>query len=178
MLLFQPGFPENSEYAPGVVPYIRLVTEQDILSSLKRGVEEVAEFCTGWDAERARTWRYEPGKWTLCEVIGHLCDSERIFSYRALRIARGDTTPLASFDQDLFAAHAPYETAELDSLIKELRLLRSTTLMLYERLPPEAWMRTGTSSGYSGYTVRAFAYLTAGHERHHLRILRERYRRS
>lgn len=175
MAAFYPGLPHPSEYAPNVTHYIGLVPEEDILHALRDGVDEIAAFAASWDAVRARTWRYAPGKWTLCEVLGHLCDTERVFSYRALRIARGDQTPLAAFDENLFAANAPYAEADPAGLIEELRLLRATTLTLYERLEPEAWLRTGTSSGHHPYSVRAFAYLTAGHERHHLRILRERY---
>jgi hypothetical protein len=171
-----PGCPETTEYPSAVAHYIALAhDEDDILSALRRGVEEVAAFASAWDEERARTWRYAPGKWTLCEVLGHLADSERVFSYRALRIARGDKTPLAPFDQDLFAANAPYADADVESLIEELRHLRAATVALYSRLNEEAWMRRGTSSGFPNYTTRAFAYLTVGHERHHLRVLRERY---
>jgi len=174
MSAIYPGFPEPSEFIPYAAQYVRLVPEADVVKALRDSVDEVAAFAAPWNIERAQTWRYQPGKWTLCEVLGHLCDTERIFSYRALRIARGDKTPLPSFDQDLFVANAPYDTFTPAELIEELRALRKTTVSLYAHLTQDAWSRMGTSSNHP-FSVRAFAYLTVGHERHHLNILRERY---
>jgi hypothetical protein len=118
--------------------------------------------------------RYGPDKWTIREVIGHLIDAERIFTYRALRVARGDRTPLASFDENEFVKTAGSDTRTLASLTRELGAVREASIQLFESLPDDAWGRSGVASGKE-VSLRALAYITTGHAMHHLRILRERY---
>jgi hypothetical protein len=118
--------------------------------------------------------RYAPEKWSIKEVVGHLIDTERVMSYRALRIARGDQTPLASFDENAFVRHAQFDGRSTASLLDEWRSVRDASVRLFEGFSPEVNMRRGTASG-AEISVRALAYIIAGHELHHRAILRERY---
>src|SRR5262249_23610276 len=124
--------------------------------------------------EKRGRHRYASGKWSVREVGGHVIDGERVFSYRALRMARGDETPLASFDQDLFVARSGSDQRTLADLFDELAHLRAANLRLFRGLEPEAWERTGTASDCT-FVVCAFPWILAGHENHHRRILFERY---
>ena len=123
------------------------------------------------DAERHR---YAPGKWSIREMIGHMADTERVFAYRAMRIARGDTTPLASFDENHFVAAARYDDLPLEQSLGELMAVHASTILLFENIADEAWNRMGTASGHA-VSVRALAYMIAGHEMHHMHVLRDRY---
>jgi DinB superfamily len=118
--------------------------------------------------------RYAAGKWSVREVIGHLADTERVFAYRALRIARGDTTPLPGFDENLFVDSARYDDLPLEQSLGELVAVHAATILLFENMADEAWDRIGTASNHP-ISVRALAYCIAGHELHHMNILRERY---
>jgi hypothetical protein len=118
--------------------------------------------------------RYEPGKWSIKELVGHINDAERIFGYRALRIARGDQTPLPGFEQDDFIAGANFDACTLADLTTEFELIRRSNLAMFKQLGDEAWVRRGTASDNT-ISVRALAYIIAGHEVHHLNILRSRY---
>ncbi len=117
---------------------------------------------------------YEPGKWTRKEVVGHLTDAERVFSYRALRFARGDQTPLASFEQHDWVPQSGATRRSLADLAREYADVRRATLDLLTHLPPEAPLRKGIASGKE-INVRSLAWIIAGHERHHLKIIREKY---
>src|SRR5262249_51803988 len=125
-------------------------------------------------SERDGNFRYSSGKWSVKEVIGHLSDAERIFSYRALRIARGDVTPLASFEQDEYIRGANFADRTLTDLSQEFSSVRAATLALFQSLNDDAWSRRGTASNHE-VTVRALAYIIAGHELHHRRVLNEHY---
>jgi hypothetical protein len=118
--------------------------------------------------------RYAPGKWSVREVIGHLCDAERIFAYRLLRIARGDGTPLAGFDENAYVPAGSFESRELNALIKEWMATRDSTIALVRGLPADAWTRRGTANG-TNVSAAALAYIILGHVEHHLGILRDRY---
>ena len=124
--------------------------------------------------ESRGSFAYAPGKWTLKEVVGHMADAERVFSYRALRIARGDTMPLHGFDEQAWVPNAGANARTLADLLGELRVVRASTLALLRHLPPESTSRVGTASDRP-VSVRAVAWIIAGHERHHLGIIRERY---
>ena len=119
-------------------------------------------------------YRYAPGKWTLAEMMVHVADTERVMSYRLLRIARGDQTPLPGFEQDDWVPMSGAATRTLASLATELEAIRAATLALVRGVPPEAWERRGTASGFT-FSARALAWVIAGHEQHHLALLRERY---
>jgi uncharacterized damage-inducible protein DinB len=118
--------------------------------------------------------RYAEDKWSIRQLVGHVSDAERNFTYRARRIARGDATPLAAFDENAYAETAGSERRTLSSLAAELKAVREATLALFSSLPDDAWTRTGTASGKM-VSVRALAYIAAGHAQHHLKILKERY---
>lgn len=171
---YVPGLPAEGEYPPYAARYVETVSESDIVSALRAQVEETAGALSGADPEWARSFRYAEGKWTLNEVVGHITDTERVFNYRTLCVARGDTTPLPGFEQDDYVKGGPFGECSLEELVEEYRLVRAVTLSLLEKLRPEAWMRKGTASGYP-VTVRGLAALTLGHERYHLGIVKERY---
>lgn len=119
-------------------------------------------------------YRYGPGKWSIKEVVGHLSDTERIFSYRALRVGRGDPTPLASFDDKAYAPEMGGADRTLGEMVAEWVAVRRATLTLFRGLPERAWQRRGVASGQP-ISVRALAYIIVGHARHHLEVLEARY---
>jgi hypothetical protein len=165
--------PDASEYAPFFAGYVSRVPDGDVLDLLARQVDETASLLGGLSETRAG-YRYAPGKWSVKEVVGHVADAERVFTYRALRIARGDQTPLASFDENAWMRFGSFDTRPLADLLAELRTVRQSSLALYRSFTPEAVLRRGTAS-QEGVSVRALIHITAGHERHHVQVLRERY---
>jgi uncharacterized damage-inducible protein DinB len=168
-----PSRPEASEYNPYYATYINKVPGDDVLAVLERQGDELDALVAPLDDTRALS-RYAPGKWTVKEVLGHIADTERIMAYRMLRIARGDTTPLASFDQDAYIPTARSDERSLSDLRAELRAVRAATLTLANSLDDEAWARMGTASD-KPISARALAYIIAGHMEHHAGILRDRY---
>jgi hypothetical protein len=166
--------PPASEYAPYQAGYVAAVPDGDIFEILARQGMEFPQFLQSV-GEAWGGHRYAPGKWTVKEMIGHVNDTERVFAYRALRFARGDETPLASFEQDLYVPTGNFNTRTLASLADEFAHLRAATVDLYFHLDAEALGRRGSASGFV-VSVRAMAYVIAGHVAHHERILRERYR--
>lgn len=165
--------PAETEYAPFYAGYIAQVPEGDVIAHLERAMEETAAFLGGLSEDHGEL-RYAPGKWSIKEVIGHLADGERVFAYRALRFARGDQAPLASFDENAWVPQSGCDRRTLKDLAEELRAVRLATLALARSLTAETAIRKGTASGKE-VSVRALIYMIAGHERHHLAILRERY---
>ncbi|CAN5244564.1 DinB family protein [soil metagenome] len=165
--------PDPSEYAEWYAGYIARVPGGDVVASLRDGRERMKE-ALGALPESIGDHRYAEGKWTVRTVIGHMIDAERIFSYRALRIARGDATPLPSFDENAYAAAAEADERRVAELVAELLAVRDSTVRLFASLPEAAWTRTGTASNAS-VSVRAIAFITAGHSLHHLSILKDRY---
>ena len=166
----RPGRAEIAEFYRG---YVELVPEGDVLQELERGSQELRALLEPIGEERAQH-RYAAGKWSIKEIVGHLADGERVFSYRALRMARGDETPLPSFDQDAFVARAGSDQRQLADLLAELEHLRAASVLLFRGLAPEAWERRGTASGVS-FVVCAFPWILRGHELHHRKVLAERY---
>lgn len=165
--------PDPSEYGEFYAGYVAHVPEDDVLAVLEAQIEEIGRLAAAVPAER-ESFRYAPGKWSVRQVFGHLADGERVFGYRATCIARGDDTPLPGYDQDAYMALAPFDEVPVAELADELVTLRRANLPTFRRLAPEDWSRRGTASGQP-VTVRALAYVLAGHLRHHLRILDERY---
>jgi len=168
-----PGRPEPNEYAAYASAYVDLVEGGDILRAFTVQRADVLESLRPLSEETAGS-AYAPGKWTVKQVLGHITDTERIFTYRALCLARGETAPLPGFEQDDYIEAANFNACALAALLEEFRAVRESTLALYWNLPAEAWHRRGTVNDYSA-TVRGLAFTSAGHERHHLKILRERY---
>ncbi len=164
--------PESGEYAPYYDKYISLVPEGDILVVLEKQLPvTLAQLAR---SESDGDFRYAPGKWTAKESLGHVIDAERVFSYRAMRISRNDKTPLAGFEQDDYVKYGPFGHCTLASLVEEFASVRKATLSLFRALDEAAWTRRGTASNYE-VTVRALAYMIAGHELHHRRIFQEKY---
>jgi hypothetical protein len=165
--------PEPSEYAPYYTRYISLVPAGDIVETLDQQCDKTRFLLSNLDEDEGDT-RYAPGKWTVKEVLGHIIDTERIMSYRALRISRNDKTPLPSFEQDDYIRYGPYTAPELTSLLEEFHTVRRSTMLLFTHLSPEAWDRTGTVAD-NPVSVRALAWIIAGHEIYHRKILKEKY---
>ena len=165
--------PQPDEYAPYYGKYVSLIQNDDIVGTLEAQRMQMANLL-GARSERDGNFRYEPGKWTVKEVIGHISDAERVFAYRLLRIARGDRTPLASFEQDDYVVTGGFGERTLSDLAADLAAVRAATIALVQSLPAEAWMRRGTASD-NPVSARAQAYIIAGHELHHKRILEEKY---
>lgn len=167
------GRPTADEYSPYYGGYVSLVPEGDILYTLERRRDALLELLRGIPETKASS-RYAPGKWSVKEVVGHVIDTERIFAYRALRFARGDRTPLPGFEQEGYVSNASFDTRTLSDLADEFDLVRRANLHLFRNLDAEAWSRSGEASG-ARVTVRALAYIIAGHELHHTNILATRY---
>jgi hypothetical protein len=166
--------PGPDEYAAGFAEYVgRIAEKEDILAVLAGQLDQVLARL-GALGEARGEFRYAPGKWSVKEMVGHLCDTERVFAYRALRFARGDTTPLPSFDDQAYVAEVQAGDLTLTDLAAEWGDVRRATLALFRNLPAVAWSRRGTASGHPA-SVRALAYIIAGHVRHHLEVLEERY---
>lgn len=166
--------PRPGEVADSFQGYSDEAVGDDPLAALERGFEETAALVRALGEARGQH-RYAPGKWSVRELVGHLSDAERVFAYRAFRIARADTTPLASFDEDAYIANSGYDRRTLADLLEEFATLRRASLQLFRSLEPAAWERTGTAGG-NPFVVCAFPWMLAGHENHHRRVLRERYR--
>jgi hypothetical protein len=165
--------PEATEYAEYYANYIAKVPGSDVLSVLESQRLQMLQLFAG-RSERDGSFRYAPGKWSVKEVLGHITDAERIFTYRALRFARGDQTPLPGFEQDDFVKNGAFGERTLASLAEEFGLVRSASVALFRSFAEAAWSRRGVASEKE-VTVRALAFMTAGHQMHHRIILEERY---
>lgn len=165
--------PDSSEYAQYYGRYISLVAAKDIVSELESQRAQTMVLLNG-RTDREANFRYAPDKWSVKQVLGHITDTERIFAYRALRIGRGDQTPIEGFEQDDYARDASFARRSLADLAAEFSVVRDATLALFRSLAEQAWLRRGVASN-NEVTVRALAYIIAGHELHHRNILQERY---
>ena len=167
------GQPLESEYAPYYGGYVAHVTEDEILPVLRSQLDAL-DVLLGRVAPDRETYRYAEGKWSIREIVGHLIDGERVFGYRAFCIARGETQNLPGFEQDDYMLTAPYDRIELEDLLSELRLVRLSNIAMLRNLDEESWLRMGTAND-NQVSVRALAFIIAGHARHHMGVLRERY---
>jgi len=167
------GRPESDEIPAHFVGYIGRVPESDPVAVLAAQIDVTAALFRGL-SETDALKRYAPGKWSVKEIVGHLADTERIMAYRALRIARGDETPLPGFDENAYVPPAKFDARPLSDLVAELRTTRAATLALFRSFDDDAWRRRGTASG-KPVSVRAIGYMIPGHERHHVEILKTRY---
>lgn len=165
--------PTEDEYGSFYGKYISLVPHQDLIQLLMDQRDTTARLLRTISEDNAGK-RYAPDKWSIKEVVGHLCDTERIMTYRGLRIARGDQTPLPGFEQDDYVRHAGFDLRPFDDLISEFTSVRDATLSWVRGLDNQTLQRRGTANNTS-ISVLALAYIIAGHERHHVGILRERY---
>ena len=165
--------PTSTEYLPYYDRYIARVPEGDVLELLRGQMGETAAALGGLD-ERGASHRYAEGKWSVKQMAGHMADTERVFAYRAMCIARGDTQPLPGFDENAYVERATFDARPIADLVAELRAVREATVRLFAPLGAEELARRGVANG-AEVTVRALAYIIAGHERHHLTLFRERY---
>jgi len=166
--------PRVGEYAPSFADYVaRIAEDEDIVAVLVTQLDQVLARL-GRILEVRGDYRYAPEKWSIKEMVGHLCDTERVFAYRALRIGRGDSTPLPSFDDQAYVAEVRAGDRTLADLVAEWGDVRRATIALFRNLPAVAWDRRGTA-GDQPISVRALAYIIVGHVRHHLQVLEERY---
>lgn len=167
------GLPGRDEAAPYYFNYIDRISSADVVGVLASQLDEVNEVFRTISEEKS-LHRYAPEKWSIRQVVNHVSDTERVFVFRALWFGRGFDSPLPSFDEKISAGGARADEFPWASHVEELRTTRSATVAFFRNLPAEAWMRSGIASG-NPFTVRAIAYILAGHLSHHLAVLQERY---
>jgi len=165
--------PQPSENAPFYAEYIATVPDGDIVQLLEQQVAALRAFANRLAPER-ETFRYAPDKWTVRELVGHVIDAERVFGYRLVCISRGDRNSLPGFDENEYVAAANFNARPLQSLVDEFALLRGANLMAMRALDAAAWQRIGLANN-NPVSVRALAYIMAGHVNHHLTMLQTRY---
>jgi hypothetical protein len=165
--------PGTDEYAPYYGKYVEAVPSGDLLQSLRSQQNERNRLLSPL-GDAQGDFRYAPAKWSIKETVGHVADAERIFAYRLLRIGRGDPTPLASFDQDGYVAGGNFSARTLASLLEEMSAVRESTIALVRSLGDRAWLRRGVASEKE-VSALALAFIIAGHDLHHRKILEQRY---
>jgi uncharacterized damage-inducible protein DinB len=165
--------PQQGDYALFYENYVSLVPSGDFLEILRDQRRELVGLLSPLSEDQAE-FRYAPGKWSIKEVLGHITDAERIFAYRLLRIARGDETPLASFEQNGYIKTGNFSARKLEDLLHEVSTVRESTICLVRSLDDAAWLRRGTAS-QKEVSVLALAFIIAGHDRHHRIILEKHY---
>ena len=166
--------PTAGEYAVPFAGYVaRIADEEDIVAALAGQLDNVIDWLSRVPEGR-EDYRYVAGKWSIKEIIGHVSDTERVFAYRALRIGRGDTTPLPGFDDQAYVAEVRAENRTLADMAGEWGDVRRASISLFRNLPVDAWQRRGIASDQP-ISVRALAYIIVGHARHHLEVLEARY---
>lgn len=165
--------PDRTEAAEYYFTYIDQVAPGDIRSIIEQQAAETLDLLQGITEEQS-LMRYAEDKWSIRQVLSHMNDTERLFVFRAMWFARGFDTPLPSFDQNIAIGSAAADLRTWESHVKEFRAIRGATVAFFQNLPDQAWNRRGIASGYT-FTVRALAYITAGHVQHHASILKDRY---
>jgi len=165
--------PQNSEAADYYFKYIDLITSDDVVPAIKDQMGQTVRFLEGISEEQSLK-AYAPGKWTIRELLNHVSDGERLFLSRAFWFARGFQDAMPSFDQDIAVAHAHANNTSWAKLVEEFKTVRAATISFFETLPDEAWSRSGVASD-NPVTVRAIAYIIAGHLAHHVNVLRDKY---
>jgi len=165
--------PETNEFAPYYNNYVSLVTDGPIATVLKAQPGELSRLISGLPDEKG-TFAYAEGKWTIKELLSHIIDGERIFAYRVLRVSRGDKTPIEGFEQDEYIETSNANNRSFAELLEEFGTLRKANLLLVNNISGEASQLMGTASD-NPVSARALVYIMAGHVRHHLNILNERY---
>jgi DinB family protein len=165
--------PAKTEYAEYYEKYVSLVPGGNIVDTLESQKLDTVNLLRGLTNEQGES-RYAPDKWSIKELVGHVIDTERIFAYRALRFARGDKNELTGFDQDPYVRNGNFQNRSLNDLISEFEHVRSGNILMLRSFDDAAWERRGIASE-NEVSVRALAYIMAGHELHHVGILRTRY---
>jgi hypothetical protein len=165
--------PAKNEYDSYYERYISLVPDEDVLIALDQQLAETMILLRSLSDQHG-SFRYEPHKWSVKEVLGHMIDTERIMAYRALRVARNDRTPIEGFEQDDYVKNGGFDNRSVSNLAREFEQVRRTTISLFRNLEPAAWERRGIANNVE-ISVRALAYIIAGHELHHKNGLKEKY---
>lgn len=165
--------PAPDEHAPYYARYVDLVPEGDIVNTLREQMTDTVNMLARLSDQKANH-RYAPDKWSIKEVIGHVIDSERVFAYRALRFARNDKTPLPGFEQDDYVAAGGFDARNVADLAREYEHVRTATIDLFASLDETTWAKSGTANEVD-VSVRALAWIIAGHEMHHKEVLKEKY---
>ncbi len=165
--------PAATEYAKDYDKYVSLVPEGDVVKTLEAQLDSTLSFLRSLNPDQGDN-RYAPDKWSIKEVVGHMIDAERIFAYRALRFGRNDQNALAGFEQEDYIQSANFGARDLADIIDEFESVRRSNLYLFHNLDDSAWMRTGNASD-NEVSVRALAYIMAGHELHHVGVIKSKY---
>ncbi len=165
--------PDPSNYAPYDEAYVSKVPDRNVLEVLREQIGHMSEMFGSMTDEDA-SFRYAEGKWSLKQLVGHCTDTERVDVYRAMRIARSDDTPLAGYDENHYVAESNFHTRSLADLLSEFVLVRKATISFFGTLDTDNWSNTGLANDFT-YSVRALAFIIAGHLEHHLRVIGERY---
>lgn len=165
--------PEKDEYNEFYAGYVSQVKNEQILQELETQISDLNEIFASVSEEKS-LFAYAEGKWTIKQVLGHIIDAERVFSYRIFRISRRDETPLETFDENEYIANSNFNERTIAEMIEEFSLLRRANLLLLNNFPESTWLLRGTASGFP-VSVRALAYIMFGHAEHHAKILQERY---
>lgn len=165
--------PAEGEYLPYYEKYIARVPDGDLIETLARQADDTLAMLRHQPPEIA-DFAYADSKWTVKEVIGHVCDAERIFTYRLLRVARNDQTPLSGFDENVYVPAGKFGDRTMESLLEEFAAVRASTIALVAGLPDAAWSLSGIANN-AAISARAIAFILAGHELHHREILLTRY---
>lgn len=168
-----PRPPSRSEYADFFHGYVQTTPPGEIVQVLREQLESALTLLRRIAPDQG-TFRYAEGKWSINELLGHMLDTEWVFTYRALRFARGDSSPLVGMDQDVFVAGAKFDARETSSLIEEFRHVRSANIVLFESFDESVMVRKGIASDCP-FTVRSMLHILAGHAQHHLNVLEARY---
>ena len=168
--------PAPTEHPPEFSKYVTLVAEGDIIQTLEQQIENSLSLLRTIPSDKAN-FRYAPDKWSVKELLGHLIDSERIFSYRALCFARNDQTPLPGYEQEDYVRNTDFDSRNLADMAEEFATVRRATIQLFRPLNETEWLRHGKANE-NDVSVRALAYIIAGHELHHMEVLRSRYLQS
>jgi hypothetical protein len=165
--------PTANDYSPYHAGYVALVPEDDVLSAIEQQSSETQRFLSALNESKA-AYRYADGKWSVKEVVGHITDAERIISYRLLAVARGEQQPLPGFDEESYVQHAKFDAWTLGDLAENYAIIRRATIVLLRNLPADAWEKRGIAND-APVSVLGLAFVIVGHDRHHLKVLREKY---
>jgi len=169
----KPNELSKNEYSSFNATYINALEDVSLIEGLEKGKDQLVAFISAIPTEKLE-YRYAENKWTIKDIILHLIDAERIFGYRALRIGRGDKTPLAGFEENDYIPNAMANNRTVESLLEEFQWVRNSTLILFKNFSNEQLLYLGTASE-NAISVRAIGFLITGHQNHHLKIIEERY---
>lgn len=165
--------PQIGEYEPYYKRYIDMIPSDNIIEVLENQIKDIEELIKYINEEKSY-YRYAENKWSIKEILGHLIDTERVMTYRALRISRKDSNPLAKFDQNLFIKESNFDSIPLKLIAEELLLIRKSTILMFKGMTESMMLNRGILNGHD-ITARALAYIIAGHTFHHLQVIKERY---